>query len=152
MSPSVQQSPTMDREEEAPPVQPQSKRDKRRNALMERMNDITTSFTHNKDMHYREQLGAIQQDIAMILHADPYLEDPTKEPTQELMTVMHKLSRGDPRVMQAIQDGDMESIGGKLYHEFMNEVEDAMESRDAALTSFAVRSIPVTDELSCRRN
>ena len=131
----------MDRDEDAPVVQqPQSKRDKRRNALMERMNEISTSFTQGKDHYYREQLGAIQQDIAMILHADPYLENPTKEPTQELLAVMLKLSRGDPRVMQAIQDGDMASIGGKIYHEFMNEVQDAMERRDAALTSFAVSS------------
>lgn len=141
MTKSLQQSPTMEREEDAVPVQqPQSKRDKRRNALMERMNDITQSFTQNKDQYYREQLGAIQQDIAMILHADPYLENPAKEATQELMTVMHKLSRGDPRVMQAIKEGDMASIGGKIYHEFMNEVQDAMERRDAALTSFAVSS------------
>lgn len=142
----------MDRDEDAVVVQqPQSKRDKRRNALMERMNEISTSFTQGKDHFYREQLGAIQQDIAMILHADPYVENPAKEPTQELMAVMLKLSRGDPRIMQAIQDGDMTSIGGRIYHEFMNEVEDVMERRDAALTAFAVSSSRVGTDYDLAR-
>ncbi len=119
-------------------AQPLSKRDKRRTALNERLEDIINSFSENKDQFYREQLGALQLDVALILHAMPYVENPTMEPTAELMQMMHKLSRGDPRIMQQLQEGDMSGIGGKMYQRFAEEVQDAMERRDAALTSYAV--------------
>lgn len=137
MSQSPRLSPAMDRDDNAHPVQPISKRDKRRTALIDRLHDITAAFTANKDQHYREQLSLIQQDVALILHAIPYVDDPTKEPTNELLAVIHKLSRGDPRVIQAIQEGDLKDVGGRIYQQFQDEVQDAMERRDAALTSYA---------------
>ncbi|KFY00027.1 hypothetical protein O988_02119 [Pseudogymnoascus sp. VKM F-3808] len=127
----------MDRDDNAPPVQPLSKRDKRRTALIDRLNDITMQFSANKDQYYREQLGVVQQDIALILHAVPYVEDPTKESTVELLQVIHKLTRGDPRALQALKEGDIQGIGGKIYHEFQDEIQDAMERRDASLSAYA---------------
>ncbi|KFY14921.1 hypothetical protein V492_02322 [Pseudogymnoascus sp. VKM F-4246] len=130
-------SPVMDRDDNAPPVQPLSKRDKRRTALIDRLNDITMQFSANKDQYYREQLGVVQQDIALILHAIPYVEDPTRESTVELLSVIHKLTRGDPRALQSIKEGDLQGVGGRIYHEFQDEIQDAMERRDAALSSYA---------------
>ncbi|KFY20863.1 hypothetical protein V491_03365 [Pseudogymnoascus sp. VKM F-3775] len=127
----------MDRDDNAPPVQPLSKRDKRRTALIDRLNDITMQFSANKDQYYREQLGVVQQDIALILHAIPYVEDPTKETTVELLSVIHKLTRGDPRALQSIKEGDLEGVGGRIYHEFRDEIQDAMERRDASLSKYA---------------
>lgn len=130
----------MDPDDNAPPVQ-LSKRDKRRTQLMDRLRELTDTFSLNKDTYYREQLGAIQEDMALILHAVPYVEDPTAEPTHELLSTMHKISRGDPKKMQALQQGDLSAAGNRLYHEFMDEIRDAMERRDATLTSFAVRHL-----------
>ncbi|KFY23696.1 hypothetical protein V493_05678 [Pseudogymnoascus sp. VKM F-4281 (FW-2241)] len=131
-------SPAMDRDDNAPPVQPLSKRDKRRTALIDRLNDITMQFSANKDQYYREQLGVVQQDIALILHAIPYVDDPTKETTVELLAAIHKLSRGDPRILQSVKDGDLQGVGGKIYQEFREEIHDAMERRDAALSAYAL--------------
>lgn len=131
-------SPVMDRDDNAPPVQPLSKRDKRRTALIDRLNDITMQFSANKDQYYREQLGVVQQDIALILHAIPYVEDPTKESTVELLAVIQKLTRGDPRALQSVKEGDLQGVGGRIYHEFRDEIQDAMERRDAALSAYAV--------------
>lgn len=132
-------SQTMDRDGNAPPpVQPVSKRDKRRTALLDRLNGISNQFSANKDQYYREQLGAIQQDVALILHAIPYVDDPSKESSSELFAVIHKLTRGDPRAIQALRDGDISGIGGRIYQQFQDEIYDAMERRDAALTSYSV--------------
>jgi len=141
-------SPVMDRDDNAPPVQPLSKRDKRRTALIDRLNDITMQFSANKDQYYREQLGVVQQDIALILHAVPYVEDPTKESTVELLQVIHKLTRGDPRALQALKEGDIQGIGGKIYHEFQDEIQDAMERRDASLSAYAVSRRPLQVKLN----
>ncbi|KFY85604.1 hypothetical protein V500_08258 [Pseudogymnoascus sp. VKM F-4518 (FW-2643)] len=130
-------SPVMDRDDNAPPVQPLSKRDKRRTALIDRLNDITMQFSANKDQYYREQLGVVQQDIALILHAIPYVEDPTKESSIELLAVIQKLTRGDPRAIHSLKEGDIQGIGGRIYHEFRDEIQDSMERRDAALTAYA---------------
>jgi hypothetical protein len=138
MSASPQLSPVVDRDDNAPPVQPISKRDKRRTALLDRLHDITNQFSANKDQYYREQLGIIQQDVALILHAIPYVDDPTKESSAELLAVIHKLTRGDQRVIQALKDGDLKSIGGKIYQQFQDDVHDAMERRDTSLTAYSV--------------
>lgn len=131
-------SPVMDRDDNAPPVLPLSKRDKRRTALIDRLNDITMQFSANKDQYYREQLGVVQQDIALILHAIPYVEDPTKESSIELLAVIQKLTRGDPRAIHSLKEGDIQGIGGRIYHEFRDEIQDSMERRDASLTAYAV--------------
>jgi hypothetical protein len=125
-------------EPNAAPIQPLSKRDKRRTALIDRFNDLQSQFSANRDIYYREQLSAIQQDVALILHTNPYVNNPDQEPTQAMIDVMSKLTRGDPRVIEAIQNGDIKSIGGKVYHEFLDDIEDACERRDAALTHHKV--------------
>jgi hypothetical protein len=71
------------------------------------------------------------------------VEDPTKESTVELLQVIHKLTRGDPRALQALKEGDIQGIGGKIYHEFQDEIQDAMERRDASLSAYAVSSRPL---------
>ncbi|OBT66363.1 hypothetical protein VE03_04826 [Pseudogymnoascus sp. 23342-1-I1] len=141
-------SPVMDRDDNAPPVQPLSKRDKRRTALIDRLNDITMQFSANKDQYYREQLSVVQQDIALILHAIPYVEDPTKESTIELLAVIQKITRGDPRALQSLKEGDIQGIGGRIYHEFRDEIQDAMETRDAALSAYALEHKSHLSELN----
>jgi hypothetical protein len=146
-SPSPQLSPTMgpgqrmDRHHSGtPPAQPLSKRDKRRTQLLDRLQEITQQFTNNKDQYYRQQLQAIQIDTGLILHADPYRDDPLNDFGEEIQEMVHKASSSNPQTMMAVINGDIGAIAGKIYSEFANDINDAMEYRDAALTMHQVSS------------
>jgi hypothetical protein len=143
MSPSPQLSPVMasshrQERQDSPPAQPISKRDKRRTQLLDRLHDITVQFTNNKDQYYRAQLQAIQLDTALILHAVPYVEDPTKDLAGELEALVYKITGGRQDAMKSLNERELAAIGGNIYAEFQNEVVDAMERRDATLTMHTV--------------
>ncbi len=146
MSPSPQLSPTvggarLDQVNSGtPPPQPLSKRDKRRTQLIDRLHEITMQFNDNKDQYYRNQLQAIQIDTSLILHADPYKEDPLGDTGDEVQEMISKATGANPHTMAALAKGGIGSIAGKIYSEFANEVNNAMEARDAALTTHKVRT------------
>jgi hypothetical protein len=118
----------------SPPPQPLSKRDKRRTQLLDRLSEITQHFQNNKDQFYRNQLQAIQIDTGLILHADPYRDNPLPDSGDEVQEMICKATNSNSKMMLAVVRGDIASIAGKLYSEFANEVNDAMERRDVALT------------------
>ncbi len=99
--------------------------------LADRLEDITKQFTQNRDVHYREQLQAIQIDVNLIMEADAHGKEQLPNSAAEIETLvkdnMHKIS--------------MKSVGpvpppraGKAYADFAKEVNDAMEERDTTLT------------------
>src|SRR5699024_1955426 len=63
-----------------PPI---SKRDKRRSALQERLQDLTASFSQNRDAQFRQQLHALQCDMTLINNADPYVPGPLPDSAEE---------------------------------------------------------------------
>lgn len=142
MSPSPNNSPVMggsnkliDRHHTNSPPQQISKRDKRRNMLSERLEDITKQFSQNRDMHYREQLQAIQIDMNLIMEADAHGMEMLKNQPDEI----------DDLVLENINRGGRKALGpipppraGRIYADFAQEVNDAMEERDATLTAHQV--------------
>jgi hypothetical protein len=146
MSPSPQLSPSMGGAQrpdgirpDTPPTVPLSKRDKRRTQLLDRLNEITANFNNNKDQYYRNQLQAIQIDTGLILHADPYRDDPLSDFGEEVQEMICNATNSNPQAIRAILQKDVSSIAGKIYSEFANEVNNAVERRDAALTMHQVR-------------
>lgn len=146
LSPSPQLSPVMTTQHrierprsESPLAQPLSKRDKRRMMLLERLQEITADFSSNKDSYYRQQLQAIQLDTTMILQSRPYAEDPITELDPDLESMLLKASSDNAAgIAFAVQKNDLSALGGRLYAEYANEIRDAMEERDAALTAHQV--------------
>ena len=142
MSPSPHLSPIMggshriDRQQSnSPPQQQLSKRDKKRTQLAERLADITAQFSANRDVHYREQLQALQIDMNLIMEADAHGKDPLPNTPAEI----------DDLVQENIRKSMMKSIGptappraGKVFADFAKEVNDAMEDRDAAMVTHRV--------------
>ncbi|RDL41263.1 Uncharacterized protein BP5553_01242 [Venustampulla echinocandica] len=136
-SPSPQLSPTMglrvDRQQSnSPPQQQLSKRDKKRTLLAERLAEITMQFSANRDLHYREQLQALQIDMNLIMEADAHGETALTNDPNAI----------DLLVQENIKKSMMKSIGpnpppraGKMYADFAKNVNDAMEERDAALAT-----------------
>ncbi|KAF4625475.1 hypothetical protein G7Y89_g12690 [Cudoniella acicularis] len=139
MSPSPQLSPVIggghriDRQQSnSPPQQQLSKRDKKRTLLAERLADITAQFSANRDIHYREQLQALQIDMNLIMEADANGKEQLRNDPAEI----------DELVQENIRKTMMKSIGptpppraGKVYADFAKDVNDAMEERDAALVT-----------------
>lgn len=113
----------------SPPL-PLSKRDKRRTMLADRLEEITKQFSQNRDIHYREQLQAIQIDMNLIMEADAHGKEMLRSQPDEIdalvlenITAIRKTvgSAPPPRA-------------GRMYADFAKEVNDAMEERDTALT------------------
>ncbi len=151
-SPSPQISPTVasgsaphiSRLSATPPPQQISKRDKRRNLLSEKLNDLTAHFTKNRDTQFRKQLQSLQIDMNLIMRADPYKEHPLEDHPEDIAELIsntvganvHSGGHGGQR------RGDNEAAphAGKWYYQFVEEINDAQEERDAHLTLLEVNS------------
>jgi hypothetical protein len=137
LSPRVGASQRIERHHSAsPPSQPVSKRDKRRNAVLDRITELTGQFNDNKDNYYRQQLYAIQIDTSLILHADPCKYEPLADTGDAIQDLIERANGGVPSHPILTE---VNQIAGKVYSEFANEVNDAMERRDSALTVHEVR-------------
>jgi hypothetical protein len=145
MIPSPDQSPIMgashriDRQQSnSPPLQEQqlSKRDKRRTNLANRLAEITAQFSDNRDVHYRNQLQALQIDINLIGEANAQGDMPLPDSPGAI----------DKLVRDNLQKNLMKAIGanvplraGRVYADFAKEINDAMEEKDAMLAMHKVR-------------
>ncbi|KAA6408160.1 MAG: hypothetical protein FRX48_07902 [Lasallia pustulata] len=156
-SPSPQISPTMHassvsrphRLSATPPLpQTLSKRDKRRNAISERLNELITTFAENRDHIYRQQLHALQVDMGYMLRADPYqdkpLDDLADDITDEMVAAMASnpnsfVRGGQGAARMPMPEVELPPSSGKWASVFAQEVNNALEQRDASLTLLAER-------------
>ena len=116
----------------SPQPQP-SKRDKRRNMLAEKLAEMMTTFSDNRDSHYRAQLAALQADINLIMKADPYANQPLEDSGEEASELISQIMGNN--VPTAPSAGtDYIAQCGKHYSRFVDAVNDAMEERDYNLT------------------
>lgn len=117
----------------SPPPLPLSKRDKRRTMLSEKLNDMFASFSENRDQHYRAQIQAVQTDMALIMRADPYQNKPLDETGDEVAEAIQGTTGAQPP-QPGTATGDYIAQVGRFYSKFVNEANDALETRDIALT------------------
>lgn len=131
-SPSPADNPPLGHSTTSP--QPQvSKRDKRRNMLAEKLNDMMASFSDNRDSHYRAQLSALQADISLILKADPYANKALEDDGEEARELISQIMGNN--VPTAPSAGtDYVAQVGRHYARFVDSVNDALEDRDYNLT------------------
>lgn len=136
--------------------QPLSKRDKRRNAIDQRLRDLESNFRGNREVHSRAQLNALSRDINYIYRANPYdaklLEDSaddlgTSVPNSTGDNVHSGLRGGGPGVLP--MDSDNRVPLGKWASMFVEEINNAMEERDTALTELEVSDVRDTLVLYC---
>lgn len=116
-----------------------SKRDKRRNQLVDKLENMMASFSDNRDSHYRAQLAALQADINLILKADPYANKPLEDDGSEAQALVTQLMpTGLPTAPSA--GTDYIAQVGKHYARFVDAVNDALEERDYNLGQLWVSS------------
>jgi hypothetical protein len=121
---------------------PLSKRDKKRNAIENRLKDIMTTFSTNREYHLRAQLNALTRDIHFITKVDSYQNKPLDDGADDLTTEIGSVTGS--------VDGDNRVPLGRYAGQFVEQVNDAMEERDATLTEVdvSVRSPASTNSSS----
>lgn len=123
-----------------------SKRDVRRNRIVEKLQTMVNSFSANGHQHYRAQLQAIQVDMTLLIGADPYRTGgPLEDSHDEIRAMVDSIVRASPSGVGGINlpedeaaRNDFYSIAGKRYSEFVRNVNNAIEERDADLTALHV--------------
>jgi len=125
-SPSPQPPPTL------------TKRDVRRNRIMERLQGMIDAFQSNQHQHYRAQLQALQVDMTLVLRADPYGEGPLEDGGEDIRGLVDGVIVGQQGVGDEAAHKDFLALAGKKYKEFVREANVAMEQRDAELVALHV--------------
>ena len=145
MIPSPEVSPIMgashriDRQQSnSPHLQEQqlSKRDKRRTGLANRLAEITAQFSDNRDVHYRNQLQALQIDINLIGEADAHGDMPLPDSAEAIERLVR--DNLQKTLMKAI-GANVPLRAGRVYADFAKEINDAMEEKDTLLAMHKVR-------------
>lgn len=122
-----------------------SKRDKRRTALQERLQELTSQFSNNRDSQFRQQLHALQCDMTLINNTDPYVTGPLPDSAESISTLIEDTVGGGSKFAK-----EMAGIAGNWYSKFVHQVNEIKEKRDAelvmAMVSFmlfsSIRSFP----------
>ena len=112
-----------------------------------RLAEISSSFAENRDHLYRKQLQALQADLNYIQTARLYdntpLDEVGDEGPEEFNTSAAASTAGSLRnAHQAYLNGHTSLEApyrtGRQTAEFIQEINDAMEQRDADLTTLVV--------------
>ncbi|KAJ5181543.1 hypothetical protein N7449_011690 [Penicillium cf. viridicatum] len=105
-----------------------SKRDKRRTALQERLQELTGQFSNNRDSQFRQQLHALQCDMTLINNADPYVTGPLPDSAESISALIEDTVGGGSKFAK-----EMAGIAGSWYSRFVQQVNEIKEKRDAEL-------------------
>lgn len=120
----------------SPPPTAQSKRDRKRQALAEKLGAMFDRLQREQDTTYRDQLQKIQLDTSLIQRFDPY--DPRVLEIIAELQREHEAAQQGPTV-NAEGGRSLLDMAGLQFLGFTEEVEDLIETRDFALTQSKVR-------------
>ncbi|KAL2136697.1 hypothetical protein VTI74DRAFT_2108 [Chaetomium olivicolor] len=117
-----------DRRVNGSPPPTQSKRDKRRQMLTDRLASLEEKLNKDRDYRFREQLHRIQIDTTLVMRIDPYSPE-----TLDL--------EDDHRRMDQLNaaEGDSQTLisrSGPKFSKFVEKLGDLCEQRDYALTKY----------------
>jgi hypothetical protein len=117
-----------------PPTASQSKRDRKRQVLLDRLAAMNEKFQRDRDTTYREQLQKIQLDTNLVQRFDPY-DQRALEIISDLQKE-HKESQAP--TVNAESARSLLDMAGPKFLSFIEEVEDLIEVRDFQLTQSKV--------------
>ncbi|PHH66678.1 hypothetical protein CDD81_6515 [Ophiocordyceps australis] len=107
-----------------------SKRDRKRQAVMERLAHLHDKFQSDKDSVYRDQLQRIQYELNSIQNFDVYASD-AFEKAGELQRDYGRVIGSPYKAENARTIVDM---AGKQLPQFLSDIQDLLETRDFQLT------------------
>lgn len=115
------------------PTQAQSKRDKKRQLLTDRLAALSDKFNRDRDLTYREQLQKIQIDTNLVMRLDPYADRPLDFLGQDRNSRERDYNR-DPDPEGRGSGRGLLEMAGPTFQQWIQEIEDLVEERDAELT------------------
>ena len=127
-----------------PAPQVVSKRDKKRNALSERLNAIGANFAQNRDAYYRSRLQSLQLAMNYINSTELYKSQPLNDNPVEIFEELSVAAADNAqRVAQAgarlsMNVEEVPASTEMWVAAYTREINDAVENRDANLTAVAV--------------
>lgn len=121
----------------ASPPASQSKRDRKRQALMDRLATMNEKFQRDRDLTYRDQLQKIQFETNLVQRFDPYAQD-ALEAIADLQRE-HRQTQGSP--VHAESARSVMDMAGIRLPDFISEVEDLIEIRDFQFAQSKVSAI-----------
>lgn len=131
-----------DRHTNGSPPPPQSKRDKKRQMINDRLAALSEKFNRDRDVTYREQLQKIQIDTNLVMRIDPYLERPLDAIEAERQQSQSLTSEAD---QQGRAPGPtLLEMAGPNFNDWLREIEDLVEQRDTELTKQKVMPLSST--------
>lgn len=120
-----------------------SKRDKRRLALSDRLTDISTNFTINRDSIYRIQMHTLQLDMNYINNASLYENKPLEDSSEDILEALSANIPGSSIGLglpgRRVPEIEAPPGAGKWSAKFVHDINDEFEEKDARLTLLAVR-------------
>lgn len=116
-----------------PASQSQSKRDKKRQLLTDRLAEMSERFGRDRDATYREQLHQIQIDTNLVMRLDPYTDRPLDFLGQDRASRDRETNR-DPDPEGRGGGRSVIEMAGPTFQQWVQEIEDLVEERDAELT------------------
>ncbi|KLU81541.1 hypothetical protein MAPG_00626 [Magnaporthiopsis poae ATCC 64411] len=115
-----------DRRSNPSPPPTLSKREKKRQLLVDRLASLSEQFDMNRDREYREMLAKIQVDTALVMQVDPYAAQP-------LAAIDREQSMSD-NIDPQFRGRTVLEMAGPKFQEWVNTIEDLVERRDFELT------------------
>lgn len=108
----------------AAPPRHESKRERKRQLLTDRLQQMSDNFTRSRDSAYREQLQKIQLDTSLVMRVDPYSERPLDTlDGQQVQLAMGQSS--DPATARTLLE-----MAGPKFQDWVHKIEDLVEERD----------------------
>ncbi|KAL8365879.1 hypothetical protein RB595_004589 [Gaeumannomyces hyphopodioides] len=115
-----------DRRSNPSPPPTLSKREKKRQLLVDRLASLSEQFDMTRDREYREMLAKIQVDTALVMQVDPYAAQP-------LAAIDREQSMSD-NIDPQFRGRTVLEMAGPKFQEWVNTIEDLVERRDFELT------------------
>ncbi|KAI1644898.1 Sds3-like-domain-containing protein [Daldinia loculata] len=119
---------------------PQSKRDKRRQVVNDRLAVLADKFSRDKDKHYRDELHKIQIDVNLVGRVDPYADRPLDAIDREYREIQHATNA--QQTANASSNGSPKrsllEMAGPTFSEWVHQIEDLVEHRDYEMTSHKI--------------
>lgn len=104
---------------------------------------MVSTFSKDQPAHYRAQLQALQVDMTMIIRADPYESAPLDDSADAISHQVESFP-SNGLVVGSPAHQDYLALAGRRYHEYVQNINQAMEQRDADLVALKVSLVAGT--------
>lgn len=122
----------------SPPAQ--TKRDKKFQNVNDRLAALAAEYSRDRDRQYREELHKMQVDVTLVGRVDPYADRPLEEidalgPQLRDRERERESSLPSSATAASHPARSLLELAGPSFHDWTDEIHDAVEHRDYNMTS-----------------